>query len=401
MSRVLVSRTATCGNQSSKNVPGDPSMTGGITIKKTLFVVGCLLLAAQLSKAENFFLAFPSGDWTNAANWTDGVVPTNSADVTDGSTAIYTGGGPTAKGHIFIGDSADGTFSFNSGSLTNTAAFGDYGFNIGINAGGSGFLTVAPTAGTLSVMPFVIARDGANGTVTQNGGTVIVNDFMSMGLFSPSGPGGTATYMLNAGTLSVAGDFSVNESSSNTVCTFTQTGGTVLGHNMFIGRGGTGKGVYSISGGNIYATNDDLLVGVVNTGANGTLNVSGSANINVSGIVNGDLVVGADDLATGTVNMANGTVVPNDLIVGRNGGTGTMIQSNGTVTTGGFVVLGLGGPGPDGSGTYQMVGGTLNIAGDFSVNQDYGQTCTFTQSGGMINLTGSNSPTVATTNGGA
>src|SRR5436309_14969917 len=153
-------------------------MIDTFTMRKWALGAILLCVTSYTTHAENYFLPL-SGDWTNAANWTDGIVPTNSADVTDGSTAIYTGGGPVAAGHIFIGDSASGSLTFNSGSLTNTAGFGDFGFNVGIFAGGSGFFTM--NAGTLSVVPFVIARDGGSGTVVQNGGTVLVNDFFAMG----------------------------------------------------------------------------------------------------------------------------------------------------------------------------------------------------------------------------
>ena len=133
-----------------------------------------------------------SGNWTNSANWSLGHVPSaDDVKISGGRTATYTGGGPTVSGFIWTGDGAAGSLTINSGSLTNTAGFGNFGFTVGI-FGGSGQVTLGAGAGTLSVVPLIVGRENNSvGTITQNGGTVLASDFMSMGLF-----GTVAGYLL-------------------------------------------------------------------------------------------------------------------------------------------------------------------------------------------------------------
>src|ERR1041384_4839505 len=206
-----------------------------ISSKIRALILASFAITSSVASASDDLTA--SGNWANAANWSLGHVPSaDDVKISGGRTATYTGGGPTVSGFIWTGDGAAGSLTINSGSLTNTAGFGNFGFTVGI-FGGSGQVTLGAGAGTVSVVPLIIGReDGSTGTITQNGGTVLVSDFMSMGLF---GSGGTSTYNINGGTLSVAGDTTVNETRS-TVCTFNQTGGTVLLHPVKVGRHGAG-----------------------------------------------------------------------------------------------------------------------------------------------------------------
>ena len=166
-----------------------------------------------------------------------------------------------------------------------------------------------------------------------------MNDFLAMGIFSPNPSlGGVATYTMNTGTVIVAGDFTVNQSSANTVCTFSQTAGSVtVSNKFFLGRN-----------------------------ADGATNTTGRYFMNA-----GTLSIGPE------------------VWIGLNGGTGTYIQSNGNVTASGFVTIGVGGLNvSNGVGRCEMYGGTLSIGGDFSVNEDKVQSCIFTQAAGTVNLNG-------------
>src|SRR6266478_9111911 len=108
-----------------------------------------LMVGVGVVQASDVFNV-ANGNWTNAANWNLGHVPSaDDVEINNGDTATYTGGGPTFTGYMKLGNESAGTLSINSGSLTNTAAFGNFGFTVGINPGGSGNLILGAGAGTL------------------------------------------------------------------------------------------------------------------------------------------------------------------------------------------------------------------------------------------------------------
>ena len=326
-----------------------------------------------------------SGNWTNSANWSLGHVPSaDDVKISGGRTATYTGGGPTVSGFIWTGDGAAGSLTINSGSLTNTAGFGNFGFTVGI-FGGSGQVTLGAGAGTLSVVPLIVGRENNSvGTITQNGGTVLVSDFMSMGLF---GTGGTSTYNMNGGTLSVAGDTTVNETRS-TVCTFNQTGGTVLLHNVYVGRSGTGGGQYLISGGTLSTSGGDLRIGSGNSGANGTLSVSGTGYVAVNGAF--ALTIGNVNGATGTVNQTGGQVVVDPASTfgvwlgnGGDAAKGVYNLNGGTLTTGRIT--------PEANNSvkaFNFGGGSLKASGGFSVSNRNNFTTAINAGGATFDTAG-------------
>lgn len=264
------------------------------------------------------------------------------------------------------------------------------GFGPGSGAGGTGTATLA--GGRLTARDIAVGQDGGSGSVVQTGGTNTVSGFMSLGLGAPAA-NGSATYQIDDGELTVAGDFSVNEAKTAT-CTFTQTGGAVaLNGNAYIGRSTTGQGVYTISGGTLTNANSDLYVGGEFGGAanaNGELNVSGSASVNVLGDY--PLVLARAAGTVGTVNQTGGTVTIDSasavglwLAPGGAGASGTYNLNGGTLVTPDIT--------PDnGAGTKALAinGGTLQANDTFTVESETGFTSTLGANGGTIDTDGNN-----------
>src|ERR1043165_2358240 len=122
-----------------------------ISSKIRALILASFAVTSSVASASDDLTA--SGNWTNAANWSLGHVPSaDDVKIAGGRTATYTGGGPTVSGFIWVGDGAAGSLTINSGGLTNTAAFSNFGFTVGI-FGGSGQLTI--NDGTLSVVPLI------------------------------------------------------------------------------------------------------------------------------------------------------------------------------------------------------------------------------------------------------
>src|SRR5438045_2146031 len=100
------------------------------------FVLTVMLLGAVYSAANASDDLTTSGNWTNSANWSLGHVPSgDDVKISGGRTVTYTGGGPTVTGYIWTGDGSVGVLDMTAGSLTNTAAFSNFGFTVGIFGG--------------------------------------------------------------------------------------------------------------------------------------------------------------------------------------------------------------------------------------------------------------------------
>ncbi len=288
-----------------------------------------------------------------------------------------------------------GTANFD---MLTDAANGDPGgrngmrLNVGAGHDGTTFDaqgTVNVTGGTLSVLSFTVGDNG-KATVTQNGGTVNVGQWLEIGQGNaPDSAANEASYTLNdgilnaqqivvgsrrAGTMTVNGGI-INLGNDGTVQVnnwgdfavgrdgggadhgdghLIVTGGIINGNgkNLQISRGGPNtKGLMDMSGGDINGLNQ-LSIGEGGS-TNATVNFSGGtistinevrvgqgagtvATFNISGTAaltsGGEFQVG-NGLGTGTVNMTGGTVTANSWVaIGRDGGTGTFNLSGGTFT---------------------------------------------------------------------
>ena len=242
------------------------------------------------------------------------------------------------------------TLNANYGKLsitTNANVGGNSGtFYVGNLAGTSGTLTLEPgsslvVTGALADAA-VVGRDGGIGTIIQNGGTFTYN------------PNNRSDFYLGA------------SGNAATISTYSLTNGT-LDLSSKVLHVGFGSGVR----------------------ITGNFNVAGGQVLNVGGMYIGE------SSGTGVVNVVGGTLNTSAggyMRVGNANGPGKVTQTNGDVTVNAYYSMGLGG-GSDGTGSYNISGGSLTAAADFTVheaNTSAASSSSFTQSGGTVNLNGVN-----------
>ena len=149
-----------------------------------------------------------------------------------------------------------------------------------------------------------------------------------------------------------------------------------------LSSGSSGSGSVTMGGDAAMTVNIDTYLGQ-NVGANGSLYMDGYATAQF-----GALYVGYSGTGSMTVGDSASVTISGETAIGRYGGSsGTVTQTGGTVTTGtdgnGFNI------GRDGTGTYSLSGGTLNLrqllrvgwGGNSSGNK-------FNMTGGTLNLAG-------------
>lgn len=427
-----------------------------------------LSAASPAMAAEIVYVGPAIGNWANGANWSTGSVPQagdtvrvwhgdpvtartmtydSAVDPALGPVTVqgsfgapltlqHNAGGLTAerlaiggntRGHYVLGgtgalkvgtDVELGTFSAgNSLSQSGTSIFqvandlriglvagssGEYSLSggtatvgRGINVGEGGGATLNISGGSLSSALLAIAGfTGSSGQVTLSGGTLQVSGQTYIGAGSGSvaqsggvlstgelnfggiaGSGGT--YFLSGGQLNVAGLTQLGSIGSATVF---HSGGSHTTGTLVMGNTATGGATYWMSGGQLTLTNQGIALG---DGGSGTFMQSGGA-VAAQG-AQGNVQIGRLAGSNGSYQMSGGTLdVANLLVVGR-AGIGELIQSgtsNVTVNTG-LSVGALAG----GNGTYRLEGGTLLVKGNEAIGN--AGTGTFWQSAGTHTVNGS------------
>jgi PEP-CTERM motif len=269
-------------------------------------------------------------------------------------------------------------------------------------------VTLAQASGTLTSGNETIGTTGA-ATHSQSGGTNNVTGTLTVNPYGTYAMGSGAT--LNAGTIQV-----------NTGGAFNLTGASALNFSAL-----------NISGGNVTSNGDEVLDYAGQSNTSYTVTHSGGTNaVTGGGVFGANLVLGAAAGNSGTYLLSSGTTLSatGAIVVGRYG-TGDLQQTGGTVSAGLGLALGqfasgvgtyeLSGPvtstlsvggeedigllgsgvftqtgginttpqvsigsgGPNGSGRYELAGGTLNVA---SITG--GPNSTFNIDGGTLNLSG-------------
>lgn len=246
----------------------------------------------------------------NAANGTHVLSGTNSfsglvgvnANFTITGTTNITGTGGTA---VWIGNlgGANSTMTIeNGGSLTMTGAFND---------------------------AWVIGRDGGNGSVVQNGGTVTYNPSNRGEAFigAAANGGTTASYEMNGGTLEMSAK-RLGLSIGPITSTLNHNGGAINVRQLDLGANlNTGTGIYNLNN------------GVITIGAGGITTATQLYEINLAG---GTIAAADNWNTTMAMNLTTGPVTINtaDKKIGLFGpidGTGSLVK-NGTGT---LVMTGL------------------------------------------------------------
>ncbi len=290
---------------------------------------------------------------------------TNAAGVgnmTISGTGVYSS---TGTGVMDIGNAGKGTLNMQAGTFTNTGVVA-----MGVVNGASGTMNIsggtmnfnATGTGSLQVGEDNAGTGTTTGTVTQTGGAVttagelwIGQNTGSTGVYSISaGTLNTASWIAvgrasSTGTLNISGTGTVTKTSNNgniTVAgigtaqtgTINQNSGTLTNTLSQTWIGETANGIYNMSGGT--ATLGALFVdyggvtGILNmqgaTGATGTLTNGGGGETLTAGIV----TLGNSGTGTGTVNLAGGILVANQIIGGGSSGAKTVNFNGGLLTSG-------------------------------------------------------------------
>jgi autotransporter-associated beta strand protein len=204
---------------------------------------------------------------------------------------------------------------------------------------------------------FVIGRDSGSGTVNQNGGTFTFNDG-TMWLVASGNSASRSVYNMNGGLLDMQGNtlgmgLGVNGGVLVTGLVNQVSGVITNVGNLFVGfsiNGGTGHGIYNLTGGSIYI------------GANGITTSGGSYEVNLGGGT-----VGAETSWASSLNMT---------LTGVNGPV-TFNPAGNTITLSG-VLSGNGGLTVAGSGILD-ISGTASYTGNTTVNN--GSTLELDQTG--------------------
>ena len=174
------------------------------------------------------------------------------------------------------------------------------------------------------------------------------------------------------------------------VAGFTSFGSDSTGTN-----GGPDKATVNITGtGSFVQTNNEDFNVSDNPNTEGTINLSGNGVLTTNGVT----MLGKQIGAKGTINQSGGTLTAARngnfaFIVGRDNGTGVYNLSGGTFSSPGEVYVGQGfGDGTSGSGKWNQSGGTATISNWFVIGREGGKGDVDISGGTLIKNGGGNTP---------
>jgi hypothetical protein len=157
-------------------------------IVKFLCIACALSMVASFSQGGDVFLS-SSGDFHSAANWSDGMVPSNGGDfyfIQDALTADFAVGNSTSVARMIVSDSSVGTLDIKGGELTITGGGESFVIGRGCCAGG-GTVDLSGTS-ILRTAPgdtgFIGQRDSGTLHVGPNA-RVISDSVWRIGQFGP------------------------------------------------------------------------------------------------------------------------------------------------------------------------------------------------------------------------
>ena len=298
-------------------------------------------LAAATAARGDVYWSVPFGDWLGAANWGGAAPgPIDDAYIINGGTAS-----------VSTIDTAATCLDLQLGDPNSTAGGG-----------------VQMSGGNLAAISSEILGNLGPGTFNQSGGLNTAN-LISVG----DGSSSSGYYALNgSGVLNTTELYVGNYGSG----TFIQSGGVgVVADTLYVGVTSTGNGVYNLSGGSLWAANEQLGAPFVVTGSfagsgtfaqsGGTHTVANALTLNGGGTYNlsgGVLRLSSIQGSSGTFNFSGGTLATGpgfnaqqDMTLSGSGNINT--SGNAAVFSGAF--LGTG-------GLYVFGGGTLALAGSSS-----------------------------------
>lgn len=392
----------------------------------TAFVLLTSMAIAPVWGFTDFWTGAVDSNWNTNGNWNGGFVPQDLFDV--GLINIDGPGGGLlidavqtvplvdqilmGSGGLPANDGQDATITHAAGDVIL-----DFLLSIGHDSSHTGTYTWNMSNGSLSSSVIIVGNDTPGlGRLLQSGGSVGTLQLDIGGTRDVPVTAGNGLYEINNGNLSVTDFFGIRVGNNpGSTGTLKISGASVVDANatnsvLDVGRQGTG--LVEQSGGEVN------IGGVVTIGdlsdSVGTYDISGGTLR--SGVLFGELVIGNEVLATGTLNASGTAVVdtgPNPIVLGEqigsagmltvsddavvttadnstsfalrvgDRGSGTVIQTGGLVeATGanlGFVEIGLN---MDSDGTYDISDGTLRAAGKITLGR-FG-TGTLLVSGGTV-----------------
>jgi autotransporter-associated beta strand protein len=344
-------------------------------------------------------------------------IDARTAGTIDASSSLTVPGAATSINLQFdnlgIGASTgDGTVTLGAGT---SVSFGQPGSPAALNMGlgHTGTLNIDGAALTFNITnagtQFNVGLDGGNGIVNMTGGSVTVNDSNAVpgifGSISIGYPFGTtaanATFNQSGGTVSVSAG-ALNVGVANGIGTYNLTNTAVLqdqGGTIYIGASTGGVGVVNITGsvtidlesigsaGQLYV-GDDLGIGTITqNGASSTviLNVANIAQFGSNASSGPSLGgTGTYNLLAGTLKIGNGGIGIGGAAFGMDvGGFGFLNQSGGVLIATAPVIIGN-----SGTGTYNMSDGTANFGAGLRVATNTGSVGVVNQTGGVLTISG-------------
>ena len=306
---------------SPANYTSGPSMTFGV-IQIGVLSSGTLNQGTVgITATQSLDIGKPSGV-TGTYNFVSGILTADAIVGSAGTGTLKIGTG-IYKGDITLGDQAagNGTLSI-AGTVTGSLTIGNVGTGSATQTGGS----VNANASSATV---VLGRiSGSNGTYTISGGT-LGTQFMTVG------SSGVGTFYQTGGTVTLSLGLVLAQSSTNKVCAYDLTGGTLATKAISTGSTASkGTSIFNFDGGTLQAApgfingNDFFLnlsrVNVRNGGAKIDTNFTNvetkqpflHSDINGDAAVDGGLTktgtgtltLEATNTYTGTTRVANGTL---------------------------------------------------------------------------------------------
>ncbi|MEI7869198.1 MAG: hypothetical protein WCI11_15015 [Candidatus Methylumidiphilus sp.] len=355
----------------------------------------CLSIAAAFSTfADDAFPASAAGKnwtgaagdslWSNGNNWDplgtpaggDAVFLQTVAPPTD-QTVIYDLVSSPTLGSILVRGLEDGKFmelSQGSGTTLDTNALTVDGAN-----NGNGTYRLLGPGAVLNSGTTVIGQDGLGAFYND------VGDHTSGPLVLGQNQGSSGSYSLSSNNsnlvpMTVNGDAIVGDAGTGYM-SLTEARQNVTG-NLILGQQSTGDGGYSLTGASSLSVGADLVVGDQGKGSFG----HGLADNTVTG----NLILGRQVNSDGTYTQSSGTLTTDTLTVGDNG-TGTYDMSGGTLNvlhndaSVSTVTIGN----QDGSvGTFNQDGGDVSVNHNISLGQHGGSVGNYNLNAGTLNVNG-------------
>ncbi|HIC47591.1 MAG TPA: autotransporter domain-containing protein [Methylophaga aminisulfidivorans] len=299
-------------------------------------------LAVQAAGINNWVGA--DGEWSTATNWDSGVIPTDLANIDNGSTvSISDGSSQNLTANLYLGnsDGSTGNLTITNGSLTTSWT------NIAVGSGATGTLIIDSSSAALTANYLRVGFTGEGTLIVKNGGT------------------------LESSSLLLGYD---EEAIGNMQVTGTGSSVQADGATAIIGY--RGEGTLNLADGANFNINNGTGTLILGDQAAG----SGVLNI---GAASGDTVVTAGTLGASSVELGAGNGIINfnhnntnyvfsQEIVDANGKGFINFLSGSTTLTGDLEGF---------SGNVNVVGGTLSIAankpltlGQAGATADYTQT---------------------------